>query len=157
MKHILVSAFLVLISVSIAFADPHLAWDPPTELDDGTPIPVGEVIKYWVYAGDSATTLTMRAEELTVAEVPLATLNLATTDKWVAVSAYSDTRVGAQSQAYELPTYKATFLAENHSDHRAIKCLYTNLNVLTDTSVSASITPVATIISAPRYASVGRG
>jgi len=102
----LILLFLLVATVASAQT---LEWDPPTQLQDGSPIPTGEVVKYRVYAGATEVTLTERVANLTVPSVPVADLNLTATDKWLAVEGYSDQRVGARSVAVQHPPYALTF------------------------------------------------
>lgn len=108
MKTLIIALLFVLLTAGSSMAQ-TLEWDPPTGLQDGNPIPAGEVVKYRVYAGDTQATLTERVSELTVPSVDMATLALAPTDKWLAVEAYSDQRVGLRSVEKQLPPYAITF------------------------------------------------
>ena len=92
----------ILLVASVGFAQTRtLEWDPPTALEDGSPIPAGETLLYKVFAGDTVGTLTERAQ-VNTPSVLLSNLGLTPTDQWVAVETYSVERVGIRSVAVQV-------------------------------------------------------
>lgn len=105
MKTVVCLFAALLLSISLASAqNTRLAWDAVTTLLNGEAIPAGETIRYKVYAGPEMDTLTERAETDEVS-IPFADLSLASEDKYVAVEAFNDQRLGSMSAVKAFNTF----------------------------------------------------
>lgn len=98
------------LAVSAQAQTSMLKWTPPTLLEDGSAVPVGEQLKYKIFAGPTANDadLTERAQTA-IPEVDVATLALQPGDLWVAVETFSDVRVGVLSKVVQVVPVDVTF------------------------------------------------